>query len=140
MTAPRYSCQFINDCSFKKKEANSWVSLRHNAVNLTRGSASNVLMLMLHWSEKMVQKSTHLPPNTRLMQKTNNRLTLITVFCFRVVTFVTSYETQELRSFPSNHRQSKRQNVFWIVYDLTHVLIFPNRLIVKIIFKLKSNH
>ena len=39
-----------------------------------------------------------LPPNTRLIHKTNNRLTLITVFCFTVVppvTSVTSYETQE---------------------------------------------
>jgi hypothetical protein len=41
------------------------------------GSTSNVLMLMLYWSEKMT-------PNTRLIDKTSNRLTLITVFCFRV--------------------------------------------------------
>ena len=43
----------------------------------------------------------YLPPNTRLIHKTNNRLTLITVFCFRVdpVTFVTSYETQDILIF-----------------------------------------
>ena len=64
------------------------------------GSTSNILMLMLYWSEKMIRNFMYLPPNTRLIHKTNNRLTLITVFCFRVdlpppVTFVTSYETQE---------------------------------------------
>ena len=67
------------------------------------GSTSNVLMLMLYWSEKMIRNSMYLPPNTRLIHKTNNRLTLITVFCFVLeltppppVTYVTSYETQEL--------------------------------------------
>jgi hypothetical protein len=63
------------------------------------GSTSNVLMLMLYWSEKMVRNSMYLSPNTRLIHKTSNLLTQITVFCFRVdpppVTFVTSYETQE---------------------------------------------
>jgi hypothetical protein len=40
-----------------------------------------------------------LPPNTRLIHKTNNRLTLITVFCFGVdPPSVTSYETQEYSS------------------------------------------
>ena len=46
------------------------------------GSTSNVLMLMLYWSEKMIRNSMYLPP--RLIHKTNNRLTLIAVFCFRV--------------------------------------------------------
>jgi hypothetical protein len=62
----------------------SWVSLRHCAVNLTGGSTSNVLMLMLYWSEKMIRNSMYLPPNTRLINKTNNRLTLITVFCLEL--------------------------------------------------------
>jgi hypothetical protein len=48
------------------------------------GSTSNVLMLMLYWSEKMRRNSMYLAPNTRLIHKTSNRLTLITVFCFRV--------------------------------------------------------
>jgi hypothetical protein len=65
-------------------------------------STSNVLMLMLFWNEKNIRNSMYLPPNTRLIHKTNNRLALITVFCFRVaphpppVTSVTTYETQEL--------------------------------------------
>jgi hypothetical protein len=50
------------------------------------GSTSNVLMLiiMLYWSEKMIRNSMYLSPNTRLINKTSSRLTLITVFCFRV--------------------------------------------------------
>jgi hypothetical protein len=63
-------------------------------------STSNVLMLMLYWSEKIIRNSMYLPPNTRPIHKTNNRLTLTTVFCFRVdhpVTSVTSYETQEYK-------------------------------------------
>jgi hypothetical protein len=80
---------------YERAREYSWVSLRHYAVNL-RGLTSNVLMLMLYWSEKMMRNSTYLPPNTKLIHKTNNRLTLITVFCFRVEPpFVTSYETQE---------------------------------------------
>jgi hypothetical protein len=39
---------------------------------------------MLYWNEKMIRNAMYLPPNTRLIHKTNNRLTLITVFCFRV--------------------------------------------------------
>ena len=49
-----------------------------------RSTSTDVLMLMLYWSEKMIQNSMYLPPNQRLIHKTNNRLTLITVFCFRV--------------------------------------------------------
>ena len=49
-----------------------------------RGSTSNVLTLMLYWSEKMIRNSMYLSLNTRLIHKTSNRLTLITVFCFRV--------------------------------------------------------
>ena len=41
-------------------------------------------MLMLYWSEKMIRNSMDLPSNTRLIHKMSNRLTLITVFCFRV--------------------------------------------------------
>ena len=48
------------------------------------GSTSNALMLMLYWSEKTIRNFTYLPLNTRLIHKTNNRLTLITGFCFRV--------------------------------------------------------
>jgi hypothetical protein len=48
------------------------------------GSTSNVLTLMLYWSEKMIRNSMYLSLNTRLIHKTSNRLTLITVFCFRV--------------------------------------------------------
>jgi hypothetical protein len=48
------------------------------------GSTSNVLMLMLYWSEKMIRNFMYWPPNTRLIHKTNNRFTLTTVFCFRV--------------------------------------------------------
>jgi hypothetical protein len=48
------------------------------------GSTANVLMLMLYWSEKVIRNSTYLTPNTMLIHKTKNRLTLITVFCFRV--------------------------------------------------------
>jgi hypothetical protein len=46
----------------------------------------------------MIRNSMYLSPNTRLIHKTSNRLTLITVFCFRVdpLSIVTSYETQEL--------------------------------------------
>jgi hypothetical protein len=40
-------------------------------------STSNVLMLMLYWTEKIIRNSMYL-------HKTNNRHTLITVFCFRV--------------------------------------------------------
>ena len=36
------------------------------------GSISNALMLMLYWSEKMIRNSMYLPPNTRLIHKTNN--------------------------------------------------------------------
>ena len=39
---------------------------------------------MLYWSEKMIQNSMYLASNTRLIHKTKNWLTLITVFCFRV--------------------------------------------------------
>jgi hypothetical protein len=46
------------------------------------GSTSNVLMLILCWNEKMIRSSMYLPPNARLIHKANNRLTLITVFCF----------------------------------------------------------
>jgi hypothetical protein len=65
---------------------NSWVSLRHYAVNLTGGGQPQMYWCLcwLYWSEKMIRNSMYLPPNTRLIHKTNNRLTLITVFCFRV--------------------------------------------------------
>ena len=42
-------------------------------------STSKVLMLMLYWSGKKIRNSMHLPPNTRIIHKTNNRLTLVTV-------------------------------------------------------------
>jgi hypothetical protein len=48
------------------------------------GSTSKVLMFMLYWSEKIIRNSMYLPSNTRLIHKTNNRLTLTTVFGFRV--------------------------------------------------------
>jgi hypothetical protein len=62
---------------------NSWVSLRHYAVNLT-GGEPQMCWCLLYRSVKIIRNSMYLPPNTRLTHKMNNRLTLITVFCFRV--------------------------------------------------------
>jgi hypothetical protein len=62
---------------------NSWVSLRHYTVNLT-GGEPQMCWCLLYRSVKIIRNSMYLPPNTRLTHKMNNRLTLITVFCFRV--------------------------------------------------------
>jgi hypothetical protein len=80
------------------------------------GGNLNVLMLMLYWSEKMIRYPMYLPPNTRLIHKTNNRLTLTTVFCF-----VLSWRV-EPPSLLWRHMKLKNRNYFnclvFIVFSL----------------------